>query len=48
MNNSKGGFENNTTFEIKFDQILNTRNSSAVVRKIICTSTLNEEKYLQE
>ena len=47
MKNYKGGFEQNITIEIKGNYNLNTKKNSALVRKIMFTYSLNDEKFLQ-
>ena len=48
MNNSEEGFEQNNVFGINGNHTLNTSNTSAVGRKIICTYYFNEKKGLEE
>ena len=48
MKNPKEGFEQNISFEIKFNNTLDTRKKYAVGRKTIYTYYLNEEKGLKE
>ena len=48
MKNPKEGFEQNISFEIKFNNIPDSRTNSSVGRKTIYNYYFNEEKGLQE